>query len=220
MKRKTLWTLVALGVSALTLAIGHGCSPPRNDNSDAASTGGTAVDTVLPNSPSSDIVAMADAKTASVVYANQIIDHYVSCMGTGKASDRTLAMYEDKKGSISEFGGANTITAPMLMAVTSIAGEICVDLLNQESTVALDQRRILTNIDLAAKDLPNTGLMSDSIRRMARSCWNRNETDEERQILLDELLIAFPSGTTNLSSRHAMLFLCTSVLSSLDALVM
>ena len=103
----------------------------------------------------------------------------------------------------------------MMMAVTRIAGEICNDLINQEvKTVA----RIFSGFDMSSNNLPNTSLISDSISRMALSCWQRRETSVERELVLN-MVQASVVATENSAARKSALLVCTSMLSSLDSLL-
>ena len=107
------------------------------------------------------------------------------------------------------------MTGPAMMAITSIAGEICNDLINQEISVG---QRLFTGFDMAASALPNNSQLSDAITRLSLSCWQRNESSGERQALLG--LVNSSVGATEVNgSRKAALMICTSMLSSLSALL-
>ncbi len=210
MRKNIKLFLVLFATGVATVTIGHGCTPGGilGEDSSVATVQETE-NGIKPNQ-----------KTVSLVQSNQIVDHYVSCLGTGKASDQTMAVFNAKAGAISEFGNVDTITAPMMMALSSIAGEFCSDLINQESALAINSRRIFSGINFPAASLPSDAMMTDAMRRLARSCWGRNESDSEKQTLMSAISSAFPSGTANLTGRNAMLFMCTSMLSSVDALTL
>lgn len=179
-------------------------SSPSNEDSNAPTTVGEDGEVINPN-----------AKTVSLVSSNQTLSHLATCLGVKNPSSQTLALYEEKKGSISVSGAANTVTPPMMMAITSIAGELCNDLINQEIASG---PRMFVGINFTANQLPATNDIQDSISRLALSCWNRYETDSEKQILVD-LVETSVGATETMAARKASLLLCTSVVSSLEALL-
>lgn len=156
-----------------------------------------------------------NTKTVSLVSSNQTLSHLSTCLGVKTPSAETVALYEAKKGAISVSGAAKTVTPPMMMAITNIAGEICNDLINQE---VASGERMFVGINMSANQLPSSSDLQNAISRLALSCWNRYETSDEKQVLLD-LVSSSVSPTENMASRKASLLLCTSVASSLDALM-
>lgn len=205
-------------IGGLVLSIGNGCSQSLNSASSGVSANNGATDnsgSAQSDSASTDIPIINGAKTVSIAYSKQIVDQLSSCVGLAQPSDATLAMYEQKKGAVSTYGYANTVTSPMMMAVTSIAGEICNDLINQEVKTGA---RIFSGFDMNSNNLPNTSLISDSISRMALSCWQRRETSVERELVLN-MVQASVVATENSAARKSALLVCTSMLSSLDSLL-
>lgn len=216
-KHMSLLVLIVI-IGGLVLSIGNGCSQSLNSASSGVSANNGATDnsgSAQSDSASTDIPIINGAKTVSIAYSKQIVDQLSSCVGLAQPSDATLAMYEQKKGAVSTYGYANTVTSPMMMAVTSIAGEICNDLINQEVKTGA---RIFSGFDMNSNNLPNTSLISDSISRMALSCWQRRETSVERELVLN-MVQASVVATENSAARKSALLVCTSMLSSLDSLL-
>ncbi len=216
-KHMSLLVLIVI-IGGLVLSIGNGCSQSLNSASSGVSANNGATDnsgSAQSDSASTDIPIINGAKTVSIAYSKQIVDQLSSCVGLAQPSDATLAMYEQKKGAVSTYGYANTVTSPMMMAVTSIAGEICNDLINQEVKTGA---RIFSGFDMSSNNLPNTSLISDSISRMALSCWQRRETSVERELVLN-MVQASVVATENSAARKSALLVCTSMLSSLDSLL-
>lgn len=195
-----------------TVVIGHGCSEFKG-NSDGSSSSATSL-----LSSELEIIPKEDTKTVSLVYSNQVLDNFVSCTGIGKASDRTISVYNEKKGAISEFGIVTSLTAPMMMAVMGIAGEVCTDLIDSEAMSS--SPRIFVGFDFTSSSIPSSSLISDSARRLARSCWQRNENSTELKTLLDGINAALSSSSSTGKTRKAALLLCTSILSSLEGLTL
>lgn len=210
MKRR-VWqiTFILLGSLTIGIGFGQGCSRPfsaPSGTSDGSSTAADANDSGYQINP--------DAETLSMVYNKQVLDHLVSCAGVGIPSDETLATWTSKRGAVSIDGTVLTITAPMLMAVTTISGDVCRDLITQEKT----SPRLFNNVNWSATALPSDTALRDSIRGLALSCWQRPEEDLEQQIVMDAVRSEFTTGTINVSDAY--LFLCTSMLSSLDTLTL
>lgn len=213
MRKKVLMKVTAgiIGGALLVVSLGQGCSKwtTKEFSADSSSTASGSLQ-------ADDPAIMPNTATVGLVYGKQILDHYSNCLGSGLPTERTMAMYSSKQGSISESGAVSTLTAPMLMASTSIAGEVCKDLIEIERSAP----RIFMGINLSATSVPAQGMMQDAMRRIARSCWSRDEDSTESQIIMDGVNSAF-SGVNGANTAHdAMLFMCTSMLSSLDSLVL
>ncbi|MGE0633810.1 MAG: hypothetical protein AB7O96_15455 [Pseudobdellovibrionaceae bacterium] len=194
------------------VVFGNGCSPGKKGSSSSASSAPEELTCTV--KPAPVVTIDPNAPTASVVYANQALDHYMSCSGLIKASDKTLLTYENKKGAISTYGAYDSVTPPMLMAITSIVGEVCDDLIEQEKASG---ERLFVGFDLGSNALPVDSAIRDSITRLALSCWQRQDSSEERQILLD-MVYDNVQANEEKASRKTALMICTSMLSSLDAL--
>jgi len=199
--------LIALSL-AIGISLGQGCSRPYQSSSESASI--VDVASTLPV----DYVPDPNAETLSVVYNKQVLDHLVSCSGIGMASDATQSTWAAKRGAISIDGTVLTVTAPMLMAVTTISGDVCRDLIDQEKV----SPRLFNNVNWSATSLPADGALYDAVRGLALSCWQRQEDDLERQTIMDAVKSEFSAGAIDPSD--AFLFLCTSMLGSLDTLTL
>ena len=201
-------------VTGVLAYIGNGCS--RSQSSDIVNS--SSLSSVTPPAdsiPSTDMPIIDGARTVSLVYSKQVVDQLAACSGLALPSERTMAMYEQKKGAISTYGTASTVTGPMMMAVISISGEICNDLIEQE---AVSGARLFTGFTMAGNTIPNNSQLSDTITKLALSCWQRNESSAERGLLLNMISSSVGAAET-LAARKSALLLCTSMLSSLDALL-
>lgn len=215
-----IWgTIVILGSILVTL--GNGCNG-RMGGFEAlgtslvgGSSGGSSSGTsgTLSGDLSSDIIP--GAKTVSLVYSNQVLEQLSTCSGVQSVSDATVRMFEAKKGAISTYGTADTVNSAMMMAVISIAGEVCNDLINQEISAG---GRIFSDVNLAANALPTDAALKGAVSRLALSCWNRRETSQEQQVILDMVYKTIGSADAG-AARKSALMVCTSMLSSLDSLL-
>ena len=75
-----------------------------------------------------EIEAIPGQKTVAVVSANRALMNMINCLGTESPTEgaqAAKAVWEEKKGSFSVEGQANTVTPPMLMAQASVAAQVC-----------------------------------------------------------------------------------------------
>lgn len=199
---------IKIGISlflsaAFMLGFGHACSQFAADGSGLVNSTSFGEDNIILNE-----------KTVSTVYAKQALQSMSSCLGIANPSMETQQTYEDVQQSISERGSAKEVTAPMMMGLTSLAGDVCRDLLVEEASLASGERQIFENIDLSAEDISEDDLAL-SINRMARSCWQRNETDQELGAILDSVYDALGSDA---GLRKKVIYSCTAILASFDSL--
>lgn len=214
-KVKFFLLLSIVTAAGILAGVGNGCSRSQSESANSLVEEVAPAPTSGSTTSDSDIPVIPGARTVSLVYSKQVVDQLTSCSGLAVPSEKTVAMYEQKKGSISTYGTANTVTAPMMMAVASIAGEICNDLIEQENKLG---GRLFAGFNMAANALPSSAQLSDSISKLAVSCWQRNESSSERQLLLDMVSTSVGTGEMQ-ATRKAALLVCTSMLSSLDALL-
>jgi hypothetical protein len=208
---------------AILITVGNGCSKRADYSSTSSSSGSNNVFEADGNEsatrPSNDLIL--GAKTASVVYAKQALDQLTSCAGVRAVSDDTIRMYDSKEGSISAYGDFNSVTAPMLVAITNISGEVCDDLIDQE--VRLDatgtNARIFRGIRMVNSDVrSDSGLYVEAIQKLALSCWHKQASNQEITEIV-ALLDTVPMTANAASNRRKSLLLCTAVISSLKSLM-
>lgn len=212
-KSKLILVFSIFFVTGILAYVGNGCSRSQSAGVDALSSTAAAGVPVTP--ATDDIPVIPGARTVSLVYSKQVVDQLAACSGLSLPSEKTLAMYEQKKGAVSSSGSANTVTGPMMMAVASIAGEICNDLIDQEISAGA---RLFNGYALAGNVLPNSSQLSDTISKIAVSCWQRNESSSERGILLN--MVSSSVGAAEvMAGRKSALLICTAMLSSLDSLL-
>lgn len=163
-----------------------------------------------------EIEVIPGAKTASLVGTTNIVHHYSACTGLETISQLTQGVYEDKKSSIGTYGAVTSITAPYLMAVHSIAGEVCNDVIDQEIASGA---RIFAGWNLAANTVPSDSQLADAATNLSLSCWQDYEISaEEKSIIINSIVQSVGSGEAG-ASRKSAVMLCTSMLASLNALL-
>ncbi|MBT4762028.1 MAG: hypothetical protein HOO06_10055 [Bdellovibrionaceae bacterium] len=203
LKNKILSILsIIFGLALISGVFGNACSGGFNSSYSESSLNVQALN-------NGDLVAIEGKATVSTAYSKQFLDNMLSCTGVLNPSTDTLLEYENRKGSVSEYGYATKITAPMLMAFVSIAGEVCSDLVDLES--GSTSRMIFKDIDFNSESIFSEQV-SQSVNRLARSCWQRNETDEELSYIINDV---FSEGSV--TPRDAAVMMCTSMLASVSA---
>lgn len=207
-KKLTFFLVLPISLLGILIVWGNGCSgdfTPVSDTTDTSSSVAAAEEDtfgIVPN-----------AKTVSTLYSNQALDHFSQCANLKKPSEESEKVYQNKRGAISILGAPDTITSPMIMATTSIAGEVCLDLINQEKNTA----KIFENFNLAGDALPASNSIKTAVNKLSLSCWGRAAENEEVSIIEDLVLTSVKSSEQNKSVKSALL-ICTSILASLDGI--
>lgn len=203
----------------VVIAIGMGvaCTPmngPQGQTGTATFSGEAAA------GGNGEIRAIPNTKTAGISSGNRVLRNMVSCLGTRTPSTRATNAYNDKVGNFAAEGWANTVTAPMMMAYAAVSAEVCLDLVTAEKALAANDRRIfgLINFGAGPSALSEAGI-ADTVRRLARSCWGRNETQEELTLIRDSVRSNFTSNNTA-DTDKSMFFVCSAMLSSLSGIEM
>lgn len=205
---------IALVLVSAVVVFGNGCAEggfyPEGGDDSASTLEASCKD---PN----EIDVIPGAKTAALVGSTNIVQHLSACIGLESISTETRDVYDAKVGSVSTYGAVNALTPPMMMAVHSIAGEVCNDLIDQELARGT---RIFAGWSLAADTIPTSAEVSTAATNLALSCWRDYEiSEEERSIILDSVSGEVIAASDTNKSRKAAVILCTAMLSSLNALL-
>lgn len=214
-------TLVALGLASVIVVFGFGCGMGFISMEGEEVTQ-QSLETPTKETEEDDQVVIPGAKTTGLVYANQILRNMSSVTGIKTFSRATLNFYEQNKFSVSEFGSANSLNPPMIMAIMGLGAEVCNDLVSQEG-VPNNPRQIFNAIDfsLTPSDIDRAAL-SETVRRMARSFWGRNETPRELTIISESVFEVINDATTSITgregTRNLMIYVCSGMLASVEAL--
>lgn len=199
-------SLLASTLGVTVLFIGHGCSDVGGSKKGAAASLATGA------AGQDDITIIPNTKTVSTVYAKQFMDNMVSCTGLQIESARTRGEWENRKGSLSEFGYATDVTPPMLMSIAAVAGEVCSDLIDKEKAAA--NPIIFDNFNLSG--MTNQSEVGDAIQRIALSCWHRRASDSE--VTLISNLVS--DAADNMNGEQSALLLCATMLASYKSIEM
>lgn len=212
--------LLTFMLSVLVLGF-QNCTPSStssNMNTSLASVSSGSVETgaaAVANTVNTKVVGVVTSQSLLLTMQNQ----------TGVKNIMTSAitnMMTGQIGKFSEKGTADSITAPGWIAVTNIAGEVCQQLITEEK--ASKTPRIFAGITFTAA--VTASLKDTVISRMARNFWARSETSDEHAAIRASLDAAFPALTGSAATSKAvtaqtassMLYLCTAMLASIEAL--
>ena len=189
-------------LAILVLSVGlFGCSKMSSNNESASgnSAFGTGPD--------------APRKVHAVVSRNQLLPNYLACTGLpeDQVSNATRDEVNNALNAMTEEGNVEGITAPMLMAFTKISAEICNDLISYEQN---GQRRYFSGFNLNNNNDNQQLDLGRTVRSLASSCWGRQATATEVNMVLNNV------GNTAISNNDdesMALYLCTAVLASSSA---
>lgn len=225
---------ILASLTAVTLFIGHGCSDftASNGGSGASSTSTGFGNGGDPGTNGGGFTPIPGVNTVSLIYNKQLIDNMVMCVGTGTPSEATVDEWKKRMASFSEYGYALDLTAPMAMALAAVSGEMCNDLLDLETALPQDQRRLFNAWDFTKG--PNAltdAAIEETVLRFSLSCWARTQLAEENDAV--KCALGSPSGkyTTECESSRAgvtdaaktrplALLMCTSMLASLSGIIL
>ncbi|MBK7890340.1 MAG: hypothetical protein IPJ84_05665 [Bdellovibrionales bacterium] len=216
-QKRGLLASTGLPMVALVLMVGfQNCSPGVVQSTKVASTGVSG--------PSS-LDLESDTKPVTVTYSENLVVSMQQLTGVETLSARAKTAATNALPKISETGKADTVNAPMWIAVTNLGAEICLDLITAEKAVTVaDNRRFFNKIDFAQGATAITDAAKDDlIRRMARNFWGRNESVAEKTLLKSTLDAAMTepaaaNQSVTAETENALLFTCAAMLSSLDAI--
>ncbi len=215
-QKRKLSAATGLPLLALVLLMGfQNCAPGVVQSTKLASTGGTT---------ETPLNIEEDTNPITVSYSENIITSMQLQTGLATVSARVTTANTNAKAKITETGKADSVNAPMWMAVTNLAGEVCLDLVTDEKAKAATARRFFGQVDFTRAPASFTSdIKSDMIRRMARNFWGRNETVAEKTVLVSSLDAAIADARrTNVNdateTEDILVYTCTAMLSSLNAI--
>ncbi len=220
MSKKTIQKVGILSsLLVVTLYIGHGCSEFQGAMGNLG--GSLGLGSTGGNSAGSGFEPKPMAQTAALVYNKQLLDSFVTCTGIGTPSVASKDEWDKRQSSFSEYGYATDVTAPMMMAVAAVSGEVCNDLISLESALPADSRRIFNAIDFSAGPAAlGNAQVDDTARRIARSCWSRTPAADELTIIREEVTAGAAGAnlTDTAQTKKLALLMCTGMLASLSGL--
>jgi hypothetical protein len=204
---------------------GFNCAPPSFSTSDDGSqsmvTGSSFVDEVTPG-------GVLDEKT-NIPYAlltiEQVLNSMLNLTGQETYNVAVANEYNIRAGSFSVTPDMKFVNGPMLIAISSLAGEVCNGFVAREQAIAFNAgtntRRIFNAVDFA--QAPATGLsqtsLNDVVGKMANAFWGRAPSSEELTLYTSfRTDFVTAAATQNAAATRALaLATCASMLSSMDS---
>ncbi|MBY0314547.1 MAG: hypothetical protein K2Q26_03445 [Bdellovibrionales bacterium] len=152
------------------------------------------------------------SKVVQIASHRQILPSLINCLNLEDSALRpaTRQAARESASTLSLDGDASKISAPMMMALVKITGEVCVDLINQE-LAQTSSRKFFPGFELGTPANSQSYDLNTSIHRLATSCWGHEPSPSEN----DEIIKALTeSNLINAKNRATALFLCTMMLGS------
>ncbi len=224
-QKRRLLALTGLPMAATVLMFGfQNCSPGAVQSARVASVGGAPAGFNEVTGPSSLDLAN-DTKPVTVAYSENLVVSMQQVTGVQTLSTRAKTAATAAIAKVSETGKADTVNAPMWIAVTNLGAEVCVDLITAEKAVTVAaNRRYFNMVDFAqGVAAVSDAAKDDVIRRMARNFWGRNESMAEKTLIKSTLAaaLALPAAanqSATVETENLLLFTCSAMLSSLDSI--
>lgn len=134
--------------------------------------------------------------------------------------------YDARSGSLADNDNIAGVNAPLQMAATAVAGEVCNSLLTREQALGINGRKFFNGVNFGANLAGNTSsAYASSTEAMAQAYWGRSMTPDEMKIMNDfyaDFVSSF--GTQGAAAeqvratRKLYLSACSAMLSSFDAI--
>lgn len=160
-------------------------------------------------------------RVESIMNHRQILPSLTKCLAINTASMDTATTtaynaakktYTDSIPTFSLDGSVKDVSAPLMMSLMTLAGEMCNVRIEVERTQATG-RLFFPGFNLQTSGANNNGEMINhdkTIQALTRSCWGRDATSAEVNLIKQKI--------SSNSSRGAALYACTAVLSSIQAI--
>jgi hypothetical protein len=213
MNKKIKFSLQFSALSIFILVGYQNCAPGTLNSKSMASSGGNGSFSECADG----LCEVVDQKVVGVTNSQNAMLSMLEQAGV-TPSQNTRTRFASQASKITETGAADTITAPMWVAITTLSSEVCNDLYNAERVQPMADRRIFNTIDFTkGYNMVSAEAKEEVIRRMARSFWARNESGQEKILIRSTVDEVFAGKTTTADTQKAAMFLCTAMMSSLKA---
>lgn len=171
--------------------------------------------------PGTTILSKAESQNYTVQSSEQLARSMASVTGV-EYNSAILNEYNARKPLLSSDYTLESVTAPMLIAISNISSQFCNELLRKETPLDAEDRSFFANVNFGS----GLNELTDSnynavLDIMSMKFWGRDLTAEERTIFNDtknEFIQAIPEAGRNATAqtRNLMLSTCTVMLSSFD----
>jgi hypothetical protein len=217
MKRMNKWFLYAIP-STLVIVVGFSnCGRMGELKNGSANLSSQSVEEVIVDSEKLGL-------PYALLSAEQTLSSMMKVTNTTMASPATLNEYTSRYGALAAGNDLSMANAPLMLGATSLAGEVCNNLLAQEKALPAADRNFFGAVNFAAGlNSFNDNAYAMVVRGMARSFWGRSENTEEAALLSNfknEFIMAVPAANIGdaAATSNLMLGTCAAMLSSVEAI--
>jgi hypothetical protein len=198
-------SLIAFGMGVLG-TLSFNCSPALFESKKGGSSG------------SLELLSVFEETNAPITLltAEQTYQSMLNVTGQ-TATPVARAEYTSRFGAMSSTQSLTNVNSPLLLASTSLAGDVCNSAITAEMSTA-NPRRLFGSINFAAA--PDLVAFQGSAAAMAEAFWGRRINGEE----LAQINLFYEEMTTGVTANAALtralaLGACSAMLSSFDSLV-
>ena len=209
---------VALWLAALAMST-ISCAPRMFESANKSATSSSLCDSDCFGKPDSPYALMT---------SYQVFSSMLNVTEQNNAVSPTMrAEYDSRAGTLADNDNIASVTAPLQMATTSVAGEVCNSLLVREQALASANRKFFGQVDFTLSLAQNSATTyMRSLSSLAETFWGRSATEDELRLLrnfYDDFLAT--SGSVGSaaeqvrSTRKLYLSVCSAMLSSFDMMI-
>lgn len=197
-------TAILMGMCGLA-TLSFNCSPALFESKKGGSSGSAELFSVFEETNAPITLLTAEQTYQSMLNV------------TGQSAPVARVEYVARFGSMSSTPTLTNINPPLLLAASSLAGEVCNTAITTEMN-ATAPRRLFASINFAAA--PDQGAFQGSVAAMAEAFWGRRINGEELAHLNSYYAEMTTGATANAAlTRAVALGACAAMLSSFDSLV-
>jgi hypothetical protein len=160
--------------------------------------------------------------------SDQMLKSMISVAGVESLGDVTTAddaaidsTFTQRAGSLPSVQNLTAATGPTLIAVTNLAGTVCNKAVNNDIGAGSPAARLFfQEVNFSAGLSQGAAAFVPGFERVARNAWRRDVTPDEEGFM-QSFVSEFADGanmTDPAQSKLLAISICTSVLSSMDAL--
>ncbi len=216
-KRTIKNVAILVGLFGALSFYGFNCAPPAFHIADNASSG-DPYSFAFPQGPTWDTTP---TKPNAVLTSLQVYESMSNLAGLSSSdiSNTQVQEFTRREGAFPVSSDLTTVNAPMLLALTSYAGEVCNGLLTKEKNLTDTERQYLRSINL-------NGLASDVtpdqynqlVSNLTNSFWGRAPSSEELAAFTSFRtdFVAAGNTTQTRSVNGLVVATCAGILSAFD----
>lgn len=214
-----------VGITALLSSYGFNCAPAsfnvanQGDSAILSSNGIIPIDDV-------GLDGTLDQKT-NLPYAlqtsEQVFNSFINLTDQPNFSNTIMNEFNIRSGTLSVKSDLKFMNAPMLFAITSLAGEVCNGLVAREQAIVdTTQRKFFSSVNFAqAITSLDQASYTSTVTRLANSFWGRAPSSEEIQLFdgfRTDFIAAIPAAQAAQAAQTRALALstCTAMLATFD----